>query len=141
MGFAQLLGIAQVNQKDKTVTDVKLLKTKFNGAKKEKREKGKVAPNVQKFLQQKEAEEKRKRIEEKLKLQNLNELRTDRAKKYIIIKSVDFHNSHFFLFSKIAKHLKVTKSANKAVLDEAVDRKNTAATLSGRRQCDEDDYG
>jgi len=123
LGFAQLLGIAQVNQKDKTVTDVKLLKTKFNGAKKEKREKGKVAPNVQKFLQQKEAEEKRKRIEEKLKLQNLNELRTDRAK------------------NKIAKHLKVTKSANKAVLDEAVDRKNTAATLSGRRQCDEDDYG
>ena len=45
------------------------------------------------------------------------------------------------MFSKIAKHLKVTKSANKAVLDEAVDRKNTAATLSGRRQCDEDDYG
>jgi len=123
LGFAQLLGIAQVNQKDKTVSDVKLLKTKFNGVKKEKREKGKVAPNVQKFLQQKEAEEKRKRIEEKIKLQKLNELRTDRAK------------------NKIAKHLKVTKSANKAVLDDAVDKKNTAATLSGRKQCDEDDYG
>jgi len=123
LGFAQLLGIAQVNQKDKTVNDVRLLKTKFDGAKKEKREKGKVAPNVQKFLQQKEAEEKKKRIEEKIKLQKLNELRTDRAK------------------NKIAKHLKVTKSANKAVLDEAVDKKNTAATLSGRRQCDEDDYG
>jgi len=123
LGFAQLLGIAQVNQKDKTTNDVKLLKTKFSGAKKEKREKGKLSANVQKFLQQKEAEEKQKRIQEKLKLQNLNELRTDRAK------------------NKIAKHLKVTKSANKAVLSDAVDKKNTSITLSGRRQCDEDDYG
>ena len=101
MGFAQLLGIAQVNQKDKTVTDVKLLKTKFNGAKKEKREKGKVAPNVQKFLQQKEAEEKRKRIEEKLKLQNLNELRTDRAKKYIIINQLNSITHIFFCSVKL----------------------------------------
>lgn len=124
LGFAQLLGIAQVNQKDKTTNDAsKLLKTKFSGAKKEKREKGKLSANVQKFLQQKEAEEKQKRIEEKLKLQKLNGLRTDRAK------------------NKIAKHLKVTKSANKAVLSEAVDRKNTAVTLGGRKQCDEDDYG
>ena len=35
------------------------------------------------------------------------------------------------------KHLKVTKSANKAVISEAVDRKNTAVTLKGRAQCDE----
>jgi len=123
LGFAQLLGIAQGNQKDKTVSDVKLLKTKFSGAKKEKREKGKLSANVQKFLQQKEAEERQKKIEEKLKLQKLNELRSDRAK------------------NKIAKHLKVTKSANKAVLSDAVDRKNTAVTLGGKRQCDEDDYG
>ena len=81
LGFAQLLGIAQGNQKDKTVSDVKLLKTKFSGAKKEKREKGKLSANVQKFLQQKEAEERQKKIEEKLKLQKLNELRSDRAKK------------------------------------------------------------
>ena len=82
LGFAQLLGIAQVNQKDKTTNDVKLLKTKFSGAKKEKREKGKLSANVQKFLMQKEAEERQKKTEEKLKLQKLNELRTDRAKKY-----------------------------------------------------------
>jgi len=123
LGFAQLLGIAQVNQKDKTTSDVKLLKTKFSGAKKEKREKGKLSANVQKFLQEKDAEEKQKRKEAKLKLQNLNELRTDRAK------------------NKIAKHLKVTKSANKAVLSDAIDKKNTSVTLGGRRQCDEDDYG
>ena len=47
----------------------------------------------------------------------------------------------FLHFSKIAKHLKVTKSANKAVISEAVDTKNTAVTLNGRQQCDEDDYG
>eukprot|EP00092_Neocalanus_flemingeri_P019501 GFUD01021127.1.p1 GENE.GFUD01021127.1~~GFUD01021127.1.p1 ORF type:complete len:613 (+),score=242.70 GFUD01021127.1:176-2014(+) len=124
LGFAQLLGIAQVNQKDKTTTDAsKLLKTKFSGAKKEKREKGKLSANVQKFLQQKDAEERQKKIEQKLKRQNLNELRTDRAK------------------NKIAKHLKVTKSANKAVLSDAIDKKNTSVTLGGRRQCDEDDYG
>jgi len=117
------LGIAQVNQKDKTTNDVKLLKTKFSGAKKEKREKGKLSANVQKFLMQKEAEERQKKTEEKLKLQKLNELRTDRAK------------------NKIAKHLKVTKSANKAVLSDAIDKKNTSVTLGGRRQCDEDDYG
>ena len=46
-----------------------------------------------------------------------------------------------FIFSKIQKHLKVTKSANKAVIEEAVDRKNTSVTLNGRLQCDEDDYG
>ena len=46
-----------------------------------------------------------------------------------------------FNFSKIAKHLKVTKSANKAVISEAVDSKNTSVTLKGRKQCDEDDYG
>ena len=82
LGFSHLLGIAQGNQKDRTISDVKLLKTKLSGPKKEKREKGKVAPNVQKFLQQREAEEKKKRIEEKLKLQRLNELRSDKAKKY-----------------------------------------------------------
>ena len=81
LGFAQLLGIAQVNQKDKTTNDVKLLKTKFSGAKKEKREKGKLSANVQKFLQQKEAEEKQKKIDDRIKLQKLNGLRTDRAKK------------------------------------------------------------
>ena len=47
----------------------------------------------------------------------------------------------FFFCSKIQKHLKVTKSANKAVIEEAVDRKNTSVTLNGRLQCDEDDYG
>lgn len=37
--------------------------------------------------------------------------------------------------------LKVTKSANKSVLDDAVDNNNTAYTLEGPLQPDEDDYG
>ena len=82
LGFAQLLGIASVNQKDRTTTDKnKLLKSEVGGPSKLKREKGKVAPNVQKFLQKQEQEEKRKKVEAKLKLEKLNEMRSDRAKK------------------------------------------------------------
>ena len=61
----------------------------FAGPKKEKREKGKVAPNVEKFLKNKEAEERKKRIEEKLKKQQLLDSRTQAEK------------------NKIQKHLKV----------------------------------
>lgn len=43
--------------------------------------------------------------------------------------------------NKIRKMLKVTKSANKSVLDDAVDNENTAVTLQGPNQPDEDDYG
>lgn len=43
--------------------------------------------------------------------------------------------------NKIRKMLKVTKSANKSVLDDAVDTDNTAYTLQGPEQPDEDDYG
>lgn len=121
LGFARLLGLAQENQSNKT--NNKLLNTKISGAKKEKRDKAKLASNVQKFLEKKEAEEKRKRIEEKLARERLNEMRSERDK------------------NKIAKHLKVTKSANYSVLSDAVDTKNTADTLKGRKQCDEDDYG
>lgn len=123
LGFAQLLGIAQGNQGNQSNKN-NLLKTKFSGNKKaEKREKGKLSVNVQKFLEKKEAEEKKKKIEAKLQREKLNQLRSDRDK------------------NKIAKHLKVTKSANYSVLSDAVDNKNTSITLTGRAQCDEDDYG
>jgi len=123
LGFAQLLGIAQSKQADKTVSSKNLLKTKFSANKKEKREKGKPSPNVQKFLEKKEAEERQKKIEAKLQKERLNELRSQKDK------------------NKIAKMLKVTKSANYSVLADAVDNKNTAVTMTGRKQCDEDDYG
>ena len=82
MDFASLLGQAQLNQIDKTTNDrSKLLKTKMSGPKKEKRDKGKIPPNVQKFLQKQAEDEKRKKVEAMQKLEKLNELRTDRAKK------------------------------------------------------------
>nr|XP_024219820.1 protein SPT2 homolog isoform X2 [Halyomorpha halys] len=37
--------------------------------------------------------------------------------------------------------LKSTKSANKSVMEDAIDNVNTAVTLGGFKQCDEDDYG
>ena len=82
LGFAQLLGIAQYNQKDKTTNDrSKLLKTKIGGPKKEKREKGKLSANVQKFLEKRDEEEKKEKVEAKERLEKLNDLRSDRAKK------------------------------------------------------------
>jgi hypothetical protein len=66
---------------DKTMAGVKLLKTKFSGPKKEKREKGKLSENVKKFLEHKEAEERRKQLEKKLEAKKLQDLRSDREKK------------------------------------------------------------
>ena len=143
MDFRSLLGQAELNQIDKTTNDRSklLLKTKISGPKKEKRDKGKIQPNVQKFLQKQAEEERKKKIEAKNKLEKLNELRTDRAKKWDTQSLIMILMVTDFIFSKIVKHLKVTKSANKAVIEDAVDKKNTSVTLTGRTQCDEDDYG
>lgn len=43
--------------------------------------------------------------------------------------------------NKIKKMLKVTKSANRSVLDDAASKTDTAVTLQGPEQPDEDDYG
>lgn len=43
--------------------------------------------------------------------------------------------------NKINKMLKTIKSANKSVLDDAIDHQDTAVTLEGPDQPDEDDYG
>ena len=85
LGFAQLLGLAQDNQADKTISRAQLARKR-----EQKREKGKIAPNVKKFLEKKEVEERRKRIEKKLELEKLNEARSAADK------------------NKINKHLKVT---------------------------------
>eukprot|EP00088_Acartia_fossae_P047527 TRINITY_DN5152_c0_g1_i20.p1 TRINITY_DN5152_c0_g1~~TRINITY_DN5152_c0_g1_i20.p1 ORF type:complete len:554 (-),score=186.14 TRINITY_DN5152_c0_g1_i20:834-2495(-) len=123
LDYASLMGLAEHVSKDKPHGRPMFLKTKFDGPKKEKKDKGKLNANVRKFLEKKEAEEKAKEEERKTKLKNLQELRSESSK------------------NKIAKHLKVTKSANKAVIDEAVNKRDTADTMTGRKQCDEDDYG
>lgn len=42
---------------------------------------------------------------------------------------------------KINKMFKTIKSANKSVIEDAIDRENTAVTIEGPQQPDEDDYG
>lgn len=37
--------------------------------------------------------------------------------------------------------LQRTKSSNKAVLADAINNRDTADTMNGAEQCDEDDYG
>lgn len=74
-------------------------------------------------MAQREAEERHKEQEAKRKYDELMAQRTERDK------------------NKIKKMLKVTKSANRSVLEDAVDNTNTAITLQGPEQPDEDDYG
>lgn len=83
----------------------------------------KLSENIKKFLVQREAEERRKEQDAKRKYDELMAQRTDRDK------------------NKIKKMLKVTKSANRSVLEDAVNNTNTALTLEGPEQPDEDDYG
>lgn len=82
-----------------------------------------MSSNIQKFLKKREEEERQKAVLAKQKLDDLMSMRDDKAK------------------NKIRKMLKVTKSANKSVLQDAIDTENTAITLQGSEQPDEDDYG
>ena len=100
LGFAQLLGIAQGNQSDKTITSKQLARKR-----EQKREKGKVAPNVKKFLEKKEAEERRKRIEKKLELDRLNEARSAADKNKI--------NKHLKVKIKVRKIHKIYRASQK----------------------------
>jgi len=94
--------------------------------KKETRDK-KLSSNVKKFLDRKNAEELKKRTEESEKKARLLELRKGNKKSSRAVQSM----------------LVRAKSANKAasVAADAVNRRDTAATLAGRDQCDDDDYG
>lgn len=96
--------------------------TKFAAPKKVEKDK-KLSANIQKFLQKKEEEEKEKSRKAAEDLKELLAKRSEKDK------------------NKIRKMLKVTKSANKSVLDDAIDANDTAITLAGPEQPDEDDYG
>lgn len=97
-------------------------KTKFEPPKKENKSKT-LSSNIRKFLAKKEEEERQKSREARQKRDKLLAMRDTKAT------------------NKIKKMLKVIKSANKSVLDEAVDNVNTAVTMHGPDQPDEDDYG
>lgn len=99
----------------------KFYPAKFEPPKKVTKEK-KLSDNIRKFLAQKAEEEERQKIEKKRKYEDLMSARSESEK------------------NKIRKMLKVTKSANRSVLDD-VDKRNTSITLDGLEQPDEDDYG
>ncbi|CAD1478106.1 unnamed protein product, partial [Heterotrigona itama] len=97
--------------------------TKFSPPKKSSKQNKSLSENIKKFLARKEEEERQKALEEKKKRENLLALRDHKAQ------------------SRINKHLKVCKAANKSVLPDAIDNENTAVTMAGPSQPDEDDYG
>ncbi|KAJ6638305.1 Protein SPT2 like [Pseudolycoriella hygida] len=123
MDFGSLLHVAKRNSlQDQKAESSKFYPAKFSAPKKESKEK-KLSANIQKFLQKREEEERQKALLAKKKVEELMAMRDEKAK------------------NKIKKMLKVTKSANKSVLEDAIDNDNTAITLQGPEQPDEDDYG
>ncbi|XP_020280799.1 protein SPT2 homolog [Pseudomyrmex gracilis] len=120
MDFSELLAVAQEN-KGKSQS-APCYQTKFAPPKKEAKQKV-LSANIKKFIARREEEEKQKQLEEKRKKENLLSLRDHKAQ------------------SRISKHLKVCKAANKAVIADAIDTENTAITIAGPSQPDEDDYG
>ncbi|KAK2578942.1 hypothetical protein KPH14_011147 [Odynerus spinipes] len=122
MDFGTLLSVAQKNENSKQ-SSAACYQTKFTPPKKQSKQSKTLSENIKKFLARKEEEEKRKVLEEKKKRDNLLALRDHKAQ------------------SRINKHLKVCKAANKSVLADAIDNENTAVTIAGPSQPDEDDYG
>lgn len=124
MEFRETLLAAQRNQQQKSSGNA-YYKARFDPPKKEKelKPKDRLSANIQKFLQKKEEEERQKELDAKRKRDELMAMRDSKA------------------MNKIRKTLKVIKSANKSVLSDAIDTENTAFTLEGPHQPDQDDYG
>lgn len=125
MDFGSVLYAAQKNERS-TNKEVKYYKTTFAPPKKEVREpKQLLSANVKRFLEKREEEEKKKAREAKRKREELEALRSQDKK----------------ATKRVQVMLKRTKSANKSVIADAVDNVNTAVTMAGPVQPDEDDYG
>ncbi|KAM3968032.1 LOW QUALITY PROTEIN: protein SPT2 homolog [Aphomia sociella] len=122
MEFRETLLAAQRNQQQKS-SDSLYYKARFDPPKKEQKQRDRLSANIQKFLAKKDEEEKQKKLEADRKRQELLAMRDPKA------------------LRKIQKTLKVIKSANKSVIEDAVDRDNTAITRDGPDQPDQDDYG
>ncbi|XP_072767758.1 protein SPT2 homolog [Anoplolepis gracilipes] len=121
MDFGALINVAQKNETKKQTAPC--YQTKFAPPKKQPKQSKILSDSIKKFLARKEEEEKQKALEEKKKRENLLALRDSKAQ------------------SRINKHLKVCKAANKSVIADAIDSENTAITIAGPSQPDEDDYG
>ncbi|XP_071452746.1 protein SPT2 homolog [Hetaerina americana] len=122
MDFGELLSFAKQNEKP--AKEVKCYRTSFAPPKKEQKTKA-LSANIQKFLARKEEEEKRKLVEADKKRDELLALRAQDSKAN----------------KRVRAMLKSTKAANKAAIDDARDDVNTAVTMAGPSQPDEDDYG
>lgn len=122
MEFRETLLAAQRNQQQKS-SDNLYYKARFDPPKKEQKQRDRLSANIQKFLAKKDEEERQKKLEADRKRQELLAMRDPKA------------------LRKIQKTLKVIKSANKSVIEDAVDRDNTAITRDGPDQPDQDDYG
>ncbi|XP_017067625.1 protein SPT2 homolog [Drosophila eugracilis] len=107
MDFGALLHYAKKKNdaatKDEGPGQGKYYSTKYAPPKKESKESKQLSSNIQKFLRKKEAEEAEKKREERQKLNELLAKRDEKSK------------------NKIRKMLKVTKSANKSVMEDAKD--------------------
>ncbi|XP_013185693.2 protein SPT2 homolog [Amyelois transitella] len=122
MEFRETLLAAQRNQQEKSSASL-YYKARFDPPKKEQKQRDRLSANIQKFLAKKDEEEKQKKLEAQRKREELLAMRDPKA------------------LRKIQKTLKVIKSANKSVLEDAIDRDHTAITLQGPEQPDQDDYG
>ncbi|XP_077277383.1 protein SPT2 homolog [Temnothorax americanus] len=121
MDFGTLISVAQKNETKKQT--VPCYQTKFEPPKKQSKQSKTLSNNIKKFLARKEEEERQKALEERRKKENLLALRDQKTQ------------------NRINKHLKVCKAANKSVIEDAIDNENTAITIAGPSQPDEDDYG
>ncbi|XP_015115247.1 protein SPT2 homolog [Diachasma alloeum] len=122
MDFGELLTVAQKNSANKQKSSYSY-PAKFTPPKKESKQSKTLSDNIKKFLAKKEQEDRQKALEEKKKKENLLALRDHKAQ------------------SRINKHLKVCKAANKSVIADAINYEDTAVTMAGPSQPDEDDYG
>uniref|UniRef100_A0A1B6BXM4 Protein SPT2 homolog n=1 Tax=Clastoptera arizonana TaxID=38151 RepID=A0A1B6BXM4_9HEMI len=124
MDFGSLLYEAQRNERSTNKDPIRCYKTTFEPPKKDIKEK-KLSVNIKKFLEKKEQEERKKNEEARKKKEELLALRSQDKKSY----------------KRVQTMLKRTKSANKSVMEDAIDDVNTAVTMAGPAQPDEDDYG
>uniref|UniRef100_A0A182K262 Protein SPT2 homolog n=1 Tax=Anopheles christyi TaxID=43041 RepID=A0A182K262_9DIPT len=123
MDFRELLNVAKQNaleqQNGAKSTQNRGYSAKFSPPKKVTKEKKDLSENIKRFLAKREEEERQKALEKHRKAQELMAMRGGKGKK------------------KIEKMLKVIKSANKSVLDDAADATECALGTESL----EDDYG
>ncbi|EDV32738.2 uncharacterized protein Dana_GF21992 [Drosophila ananassae] len=122
MDFGALLHYAK-RKNDAATKDEggKFYSTKYAPPKKETKESKQLSSNIQKFLKRREVEEAERKREQRQKLSELLAMRDEKSK------------------NKIRKMLKVTKSANKSVLEDAKDGDVANGHEAGEGQGD--DYG